>query len=488
MRFIVKYTVTVRNHKGAHMKKKLLLITMVLTLALSTYAFAITTEVSNVESIISQLEEMRTSENAVSKTLLSEMASGLLELESAIRTSGASATEEVYDLLDKAEATLVGVPTSYEEVGEVQKAISKVRTSLGVSEYIEEENNKAAALTDLDQGGKPHWGKAYIEKLINIGGISGYPDGTFRPNNNITRAEFVTIAVRSALDGNVSKAEGSHWANGVFESARENQVLLPNDFPMSEWNEPITRYEMAYVMVRVSENILNEGKTDTTGVARIMSDYQEVKEQLKYKYYVEQAFMKGLVTGKTADGQYDGSANGTRAEAATMVVRMLDQTIRKEVNTNEQVEASAEAKQVLESMPTYNEKTDHGLIFGGKGYTLDDVAVFAQSYLLVRTNYDGTSKAAMDQWEKDINQYLTTGGPPITQELAKSILDDKEKAESDVYVDASKIEIKEGRFFVNAVVFDKTTNKTWKVQLRIGGHDINKSELAMGIESWTEVK
>jgi hypothetical protein len=453
-------------------------------LAFSTYTFAISTEVSNVESIITQLEDMRTSENAVSKTLLSEMASGLLELESSIRTSGASATEEVYELLEKAEATLVGVPTSYEEVGEVQKAINRVRTSLGVSEYIEEENNKAAALTDL----KGHWGEGYVTKLINLGGISGYPDGTFRPNNNITRAEFVTIAVRSALNGNVSKAEGSHWANGVFESARENQVLLPNDFPMPGWNDPISRYEMAYVMVRVSENILNEGQTDATGVARIMSDYQEVKEQQKYKYYVEQAFMKGLVSGKTADGQFDGSANGTRAEAATMVVRMLDQTSRTEVETDKQIDASAEAKEVLESIPTYNQETDHGLIFGGKGYTLDDVAVFAQSYLLVRTNYDGTSKAAMDQWEKEMSSYMTTGSKESIINQKEYLLSSKEKAEADVFVDASKIEIKEGRFFVNAVVYNKAKDETWKVQLRIGSHNINKSEIAVDLENWTEVQ
>jgi len=471
------------------MKKKILLMTLILTLAFSTFSFAITTEVSNVESTISQLEVLRETKNAVSKTLLSEMASGLLELESAIRTSGASATEEVYDLLDKAEATLVGVPTSYEEVGQVQKAISKVRTSLGVSEYIEEENNKAAALTDLDQGGKPHWGKSYIEKLINIGGISGYPDGTFRPNNNITRAEFVTIAVRSALNGEVSKAEGSHWANGVFESARENQVLLPNDFPMSEWDKPITRYEMAYVMVRVSENILNEEQTDATGVARIMSDYQEVKEQLKYKYYVEQAFMKGLVTGKTADGLYDGSAKGTRAEAATMVVRMLDQTIRKEVNTNEQVEASAKAKKVLESMPTYNEKTDHGLIFGGKGYTLDDVAVFAQGFLLELWNYDATDVASMNTWEKEVNKYVTTSSEKDIADYKQEFIATKDKAKTDVYVDASKIEIINGKFLVHAVVYDHVSGKTYMADVQIGGHEVNKSEIAVDLWDFTkEVK
>ena len=39
-----------------------------------------------------------------------------------------------------------------------------------------------------------HWAEASINSWINSGYISGYPDGTFRPNNAISRAEFVTIA------------------------------------------------------------------------------------------------------------------------------------------------------------------------------------------------------------------------------------------------------------------------------------------------------
>ncbi|MDW5300068.1 MAG: S-layer homology domain-containing protein, partial [Sedimentibacter sp.] len=42
-----------------------------------------------------------------------------------------------------------------------------------------------------------HWGKSNIEYLIGRGSINGYPDGTFRPDGTITRAEFVKIALGS---------------------------------------------------------------------------------------------------------------------------------------------------------------------------------------------------------------------------------------------------------------------------------------------------
>jgi hypothetical protein len=49
------------------------------------------------------------------------------------------------------------------------------------------------SLTDI----AGHWAESNIKKLVSLGAISGYPDGTFRPNNNITRAEFVTVLVKA---------------------------------------------------------------------------------------------------------------------------------------------------------------------------------------------------------------------------------------------------------------------------------------------------
>lgn len=38
-----------------------------------------------------------------------------------------------------------------------------------------------------------HWAKEYIDKCVKAGLISGYPDGTFKPSNTITRAEICTM-------------------------------------------------------------------------------------------------------------------------------------------------------------------------------------------------------------------------------------------------------------------------------------------------------
>ena len=45
-----------------------------------------------------------------------------------------------------------------------------------------------------DIGG--HWAAAEIQQAVSTGYVQGYPDGTFRPDAGVTRAEFVTM-----LDG-----------------------------------------------------------------------------------------------------------------------------------------------------------------------------------------------------------------------------------------------------------------------------------------------
>ena len=47
----------------------------------------------------------------------------------------------------------------------------------------------AADLNDI--GG--HWAAAEIERAISSGYVKGYPDGTFRPDDGVTRAEFVAM-------------------------------------------------------------------------------------------------------------------------------------------------------------------------------------------------------------------------------------------------------------------------------------------------------
>ena len=168
-----------------------------------------------------------------------------------------------------------------------------------------------------------------------MGAISGYPDGTFKPNNTITKAEFLKIAYATVTNKQTEAAQqGEHWVTGVRDAAIEDGIISEAELPVSQLNDPITRYEMTRIMVRLTENSLKEAKTGTTGIANVMSDYQKVSNQPAFKHYVEQAYMKGLIAGMDKQGTFAGDKTGTRAEAATMIVRIIDKSARVSVDVS----------------------------------------------------------------------------------------------------------------------------------------------------------
>ena len=68
-----------------------------------------------------------------------------------------------------------------------------------------------------------NWAKEHIEKIYKAGWIKGYPDNTFRPDNNITRAEFMVIVNRvlgrninsddiTAYETYFTDIDSTHWA------------------------------------------------------------------------------------------------------------------------------------------------------------------------------------------------------------------------------------------------------------------------------------
>lgn len=72
----------------------------------------------------------------------------------------------------------------------------------------------SAALPDI----AGHWVEDDIRELVAVGAVTGYPDGTYRPQSTITRAEFSSV-LRGALGlAEVPAATFSdtigHWAGG----------------------------------------------------------------------------------------------------------------------------------------------------------------------------------------------------------------------------------------------------------------------------------
>ena len=96
------------------------------------------------------------------------------------------------------------------------KFITRAEICAMLFRLLEDENKNTAAkagFSDLKQGA---WYYQMVAYLAGIGVVTGYPDGTFRPDAYITRAEFVTIIARFfelAPGGNSKFSDiAGHWA------------------------------------------------------------------------------------------------------------------------------------------------------------------------------------------------------------------------------------------------------------------------------------
>ena len=78
-----------------------------------------------------------------------------------------------------------------------------------------------------------YWAKEAVTQIASLGVLTGYPDGTFRPNAPITRAEFAAILVKlkspgrhkQAMVSSFSDVTRESWASGYIEEAANLELI-----------------------------------------------------------------------------------------------------------------------------------------------------------------------------------------------------------------------------------------------------------------------
>ncbi len=113
---------------------------------------------------------------------------------------------------------------------------SKIATYLSGAE--ENAVSTGVPFVDVPTG---HWATAYIGYVSNTGIISGYPDGTFAPEEKISWAQALTVTVR--VLGYSGEDVAYRWPDGYIEKAQA--IGLLDGLTVTDYNAPITRGEAA---------------------------------------------------------------------------------------------------------------------------------------------------------------------------------------------------------------------------------------------------
>jgi len=199
---------------------------------------------------------------------------------------------------------------------------------------------------DLQEVSKDRWG--YIEKdrvtgetlykyhrAINeilkassIGLLEGYEDGTFRPNNTISKAEFLKLAIILSTNRNFDfsaiPTNLNHWSAPYVAVAEMQNVIDKGEYNDYNLNEPITRIEMICILSKIQINMKGISQyRDAELPAYIDIDTltEEEKELLLHaaRYELMSDMFERNENGQYTIRPYD---NLTRGEAAMAIMRI----------------------------------------------------------------------------------------------------------------------------------------------------------------------
>lgn len=178
----------------------------------------------------------------------------------------------------------------------------------------------ATNFSDIDN----HWAKSYIEMVSTYNAVSGYVDGSFKPDDKIQRIEFIAIVINAQGTKVRMPENGEYWGQPFIEAAVNNGLILLNEFGNLDeltYSMDITREEMASIVVNAYINsgglteplVLNETSTKLSDFGSVSPRYYE-----NAVASVALDFISGYSNGTFAPKQY-----ASRAQAAVLSYKLL---------------------------------------------------------------------------------------------------------------------------------------------------------------------
>ncbi|WP_170291866.1 S-layer homology domain-containing protein [Heliobacterium mobile] len=171
-------------------------------------------------------------------------------------------------------------------------------------------------MTDI-QG---HWAEPSIQECVDMAIVRGNPDGTYRPNATISRAEFLALVVRAfdipagTEEVTFPDVKKGDWFLPELEAAQKAGIA--GGYPDGTFRptKGVSRAEMVAMVVRAARQDLSPLQAGST--------FPDVPDGWMTEP-VRLALQSGIVGGY-ADGRFYPDKQANRAEAAVVMLRALD--------------------------------------------------------------------------------------------------------------------------------------------------------------------
>lgn len=205
-------------------------------------------------------------------------------------------------------AYMVGYPNgTFKPDGNITRAeVATIIYRLMTPETRAKFQTRTCTLSDVQSG---MWFNDAVCTLVKAGVVSGYPDGTFKPNANVTRAEFSAMIARmfsvSYVGNNMFEDINGHWAESYINILAKLGILK-GDNGNADPDANLTRAQAAAMCNRlVGRNSTNSSMNscedtittwpDVTNAAWYYADVLEATNSHNYTWTLN---VKNVVSGE----------------------------------------------------------------------------------------------------------------------------------------------------------------------------------------------
>lgn len=198
-------------------------------------------------------------------------------------------------------------------------------TNTDSNDNISTDNNTDVSFSDVAED---FWGYEYIINLASNGVVNGYPNGTFRPNDNVKRADFLIMLLRGldintdevSYEENFTDVDNNAYygkACGVAKAMGIASGNLDGSFSPESY---ITRQDMMILAKKALELKTGEVMTGNVSVLEQFNDKAEISS-----YALDS--LAAMVDAGVVSGMGEGiapKANTTRAQAAVIIYKLME--------------------------------------------------------------------------------------------------------------------------------------------------------------------
>lgn len=174
-----------------------------------------------------------------------------------------------------------------------------------------------------------YWGAKYINELASNKVVNGYSDGTFLPNNEVKRADFIIMLLKG-IGVDVTKAPQSNFSDVENGAYYYNAVGLAKDLGIANGNgdgtfspaSNITRQDMMILAKKALVYKLGKDITvENTDNLKGFSDYEDISAYAleSLSAMVKDGYVNGMDGNKIAP-----KATTTRVQAATVIYKIMN--------------------------------------------------------------------------------------------------------------------------------------------------------------------